>query len=118
MERQFGIQAVNLTREPTAQTVLPGKRGRAIKIDLPRRLMEMPGILFSVPVLKTHAFTVVTLGLKNLWGCIPSPHCLLYHACLPEVLSGVLMRWGPGWSLTDGAWVWTDSGRFTATCFH
>jgi uncharacterized protein (DUF362 family) len=117
LERQFGVIAVNLSREPTVRTTLPGRRGDGISIELPRRLMREPGILFSVPVLKTHAFTTVTLGLKNLWGCIPSSKRLLYHARLPEVLSGMLALWGPGWSLIDGTWAMDGFGPIHGDVF-
>jgi uncharacterized protein (DUF362 family) len=118
MERQFGIPAINLTAEATVRTTLPGRHGRPIHIELPRRLMDEPGILFSVPVLKAHAFTTVTLGLKNLWGCIPSPRRLLYHARLPEVLSGILGLWGPGWSLIDGTWAMDGFGPIYGDVFR
>jgi uncharacterized protein (DUF362 family) len=117
LERRFGVVAVNLTRDATVRMNLPGRRGRQIPIELPRRLMDEPGILFSVPVLKTHAFTTVTLGLKNLWGCIPNPHRLLYHAVLPEVLSSMLSLWGPGWSLIDGTWAMDGFGPLHGDVF-
>ncbi len=110
LEQEFGVAAVNLSREPTVRSMLSGRRGDEISVELPRRLLEEPGILFSVPVLKTHAFTTVTLGLKNLWGCIPSSKRLLHHARLAEVLSGMLALWGPGWSLIDGTWAMDGFG--------
>jgi len=118
LEGQFGVRAINLTREPTVCTRLPGGSRASIPIELPRRLIEEPGVLFSVPVLKTHAFTTVTLGLKNLWGCIPSPQRLLYHARLPEVLSGMLGLWGPGWSLIDGTWAMDGFGPIHGDVFR
>ncbi len=117
LEQQFGVPAVNLSREPSVRTLLPGRREDEIPVELPRRLMEKPGILFSVPVLKTHAFTTVTLGLKNLWGCIPSSKRLLHHARLPEVLSGMLALWGPGWSLIDGTWAMDGFGPIHGDVF-
>jgi uncharacterized protein (DUF362 family) len=117
LERRFGVVAVNLTREATVRTNLLGRRRRQISIELPRRLMNEPGILFSVPVLKTHAFTMITLGLKNLWGCIPSPQRLLYHSVLPDVLSGLLSLWGPGWSLIDGSWAMDGFGPIHGNVF-
>ncbi len=117
LEQRFGVPAVNLSRERTVRTALPGGSGGRIEIDLPSRLMEEPGILFSVPVLKTHAFTTVTLGLKNLWGCIPSSKRLLHHAKLSEVLSGMLALWGPGWSLIDGTWAMDGFGPIRGEVF-
>lgn len=76
--KRHGAQLVNLTKKPTCQlhdTVV----GREIEIEASRFLMEDVDVFVTLPVLKTHVVTRVTLGMKNQWGCIPSPMRLLYH---------------------------------------
>jgi uncharacterized protein (DUF362 family) len=60
--------------------------GRRIEVTLPVPLLGMDESL-SVPVLKVHVMTKVTLSLKNLWGCHPSTLRLLDHKFLSERLT-------------------------------
>lgn len=46
-----------------------GERKR-VKVQLPKLLLEEIDCLISVPVLKVHVMTTVTLSTKNLWGCL------------------------------------------------
>ena len=60
--------------------------GRRISVRLPRFLVEEVDITLSVPVLKVHAMTTVSLAVKNLWGCYPIDLRLLRHAQLGREL--------------------------------
>lgn len=53
--------------------------GKRVKVELSRLLVEQAEVFITVPVLKTHVVTTVSLGLKNQWGCIPTSMRLLYH---------------------------------------
>ncbi|MFQ5881345.1 MAG: DUF362 domain-containing protein [Candidatus Methylomirabilales bacterium] len=101
--RRYDIRVVNLTHANKVGTPIPGCDGR-IRIDLPRILLDETDVMVTVPVLKTHAHTHVSLGLKNLWGCIPSPNRLLYHYALVDVLVGLAQLFRPRISVLDGIW--------------
>ncbi len=60
--------------------------GRKTEVTLPQPLLGMDESI-SVPVLKVHVMTTVTLSLKNLWGCHPSTLRLLDHKHLSERLT-------------------------------
>lgn len=56
--------------------------GKATRVRLPRLLVEEVEFTISVPVMKVHAMTTVSLSVKNLWGCCPLDLRLLEHAKL------------------------------------
>lgn len=51
------------------------------KVPLPKILFDMD-LIINLAKLKTHTFTVVTLCVKNLYGCIPGKSKSLYHKIL------------------------------------
>jgi uncharacterized protein (DUF362 family) len=53
--------------------------GREVSVHLPRLLVEEMDFTISMPVLKVHAMTTVSLSIKNLWGCYPTSLRLLEH---------------------------------------
>jgi hypothetical protein len=59
------------------------------------------GILVTLPVMKTHDKTTVTLCLKNQWGCIPKMRhmCLL---CLTEAIGDVNFAIRARFAIVDG----------------
>lgn len=59
------------------------------------------GIIVTLPVMKTHNKTTVTLSLKNQWGCIPKMRHM-YHLYLTEALSDVNAALGVKYSVVDG----------------
>jgi uncharacterized protein (DUF362 family)/Pyruvate/2-oxoacid:ferredoxin oxidoreductase delta subunit len=62
------------------QPVLPKERGgrffRQLEID--RTVLEAD-VVINLPKWKTHAQMLLTLGVKNLFGCIPGPKKALWH---------------------------------------
>ena len=64
----FDVPLVDLDKDETVE--LSDERAGLYKtIRLPRTILE--GFLISVPVLKDHSMTLVTLSLKNLIGILP-----------------------------------------------
>jgi len=63
-----------------SRPVLPsgggGKRFKQLEID--RAVLEAD-VIINLPKLKTHSLTLLTLGVKNLFGCIPGPKKPLWH---------------------------------------
>ena len=62
------------------QPVLPKERGgrffRQLEID--RSVLEAD-VVINLPKWKTHAQMLLTLGVKNIFGCIPGPKKALWH---------------------------------------
>ena len=50
--------------------------GKRVEVTIPRPLFGMD-VTVSIPVLKVHVVTKVTLSLKNLWGCHPDTFRLI-----------------------------------------
>ncbi len=61
--------------------------GRPTTVRLPRFLVEDIDFTVSLPVLKVHSMTTVSLSVKNLWGCYPTDLRLLEHAELAHKLA-------------------------------
>jgi uncharacterized protein (DUF362 family)/ferredoxin-like protein FixX len=57
----------------------PGKKGRTFKhIEIDQAIYEAD-VIINLPKWKTHAQMLLTLGVKNLFGCIPGPRKALWH---------------------------------------
>ena len=84
--RQTGVELVNLSTLPR-EIVESEVLGKKVRVELPRMLLEEIDCLISVPVLKVHAMTTVSLGIKNLWGCVPDTMRCLHHQNLPYMLA-------------------------------
>jgi uncharacterized protein (DUF362 family) len=61
--------------------------GKEVSVRLARLLVEEVDFTISVPVLKVHAMTTVSLSMKNLWGCYPTDLRLLEHKELDRKLA-------------------------------
>jgi ferredoxin len=50
-------------------------------------------LILNIPKLKTHELTLITCGIKNMFGCVPGLHKVNYHldAPSPEEFSGALV---------------------------
>ncbi len=77
---------VNLS-EMESRTYTRRVAGRETTVILPRFLVEEIDLTISVPVLKVHVMTTVSLSVKNLWGCCPLDLRLLLHAQLDRKLN-------------------------------
>src|SRR3989442_7733269 len=84
--KRTGAQSVDLSTLPLRDYgEVVG--GRKITLRLPRFLVEEVDVNISLPVLKVHAMTTVSLSIKNLWGCYPTDLRLLEHKELDRKLA-------------------------------
>lgn len=83
--KKTGTELVNLSRIERTK-VTDTINGRRTEVTLPRFLLSIDESI-SIPVLKVHVMTTVTLSLKNLWGCHPNTLRLLDHKYLSERLA-------------------------------
>lgn len=83
--RRTGAQPLNLsTQEANEYIDLVARQKTSVR--LPRLLVEEIDFTVSIPVLKVHAMTTVSLSIKNLWGCYPTDLRLLEHRELDRKL--------------------------------
>ena len=84
--RRTGAQPLDLSKEESEEYwgVVGGKR---VAVRLARLLVDEVDFTISLPVLKVHAMTTVSLSMKNLWGCYPTDLRLLEHKELDRKLT-------------------------------
>ncbi len=56
----------------------------------------------TAPLFKNHIFTVVSLGMKNLWGCLPDAYRMYYHHTLDAGIVALCKELRPDFSIFDG----------------
>jgi len=107
--KRYNVPFVNLTHKP-AVMIEDVVAGRPLKIEASRFLLEEIDVFITLPVLKTHVVTTVTLGLKNQWGCIPTPMRLLYHYFLDWGIVALNRAYAPQISILDGTYAMDRRG--------
>ncbi len=96
--RRTGVEWVNMEHSPTVTVAMPGNVVLK-EVQVPRILRDT--VLISVPVMKTHAKTVITGALKNQWGCLHKMRHE-YHLVLDDALSDLNLVVRPALSVMDG----------------
>jgi len=85
--RRLGVDLVELSEWEPEQVPVQLKRGREVRVPVPKRLLDDFHGLISLPVPKVHCITGVSLGLKNLWGCIADTFRIRFHPFFDEILT-------------------------------
>lgn len=86
--RKYGVKVIDFKKEPQVTKEVPGgKEVRTIKVA--QSVFEYD-YLINVPVLKVHGEATVTIGMKNLKGCIHDQekhrfHRLNLHQCIVDL---------------------------------
>lgn len=111
---ELGVELVNLSRLPS-QDVEENIQGIKVKVQLPRLLLEEVDCFVSLPVLKVHAMTHVTLSMKNLWGCHPDTMRGLHHSNLSHKLTLITKKLKPKLVLIDGIYALDNHGPMYGT---
>ncbi|WP_458011146.1 DUF362 domain-containing protein [Candidatus Solincola sp.] len=74
---RYGFPLIDLDTAEKVEIRIPG--GVAVKEEVVARPVLECDALINVPVMKTHLQTVVSLGLKNLKGVVPTRDKLIIH---------------------------------------
>jgi len=100
--KELGVRFIDLGKEKQRSlTLTPNKI--LDKVDVPADLYE-GATLVNVPVLKSHGLTTVTLGLKNLYGLIPTPSVRnRLHDAVSSVLSDLAGLFSSIFTVIDGS---------------
>ena len=112
--RETGAELVNLSTIP-AETVEGMVQGKTVKVQLPSLLLHDVDCFVSVPVLKVHVMTTVTLSMKNLWGCYPDTMRCLHHKDLSRKLPLITKSVNPQIVLIDGTYALDGHGPMYGT---
>ena len=102
LEKRYGVKCVNILTRPFTKIDL----GDGMKLSFSSDVLESDAVI-DLPVLKTHAQTTVSLGIKNLKGTISIPSRKRCHNADPSM---PLHRWvarladpmPPVFTLVDG----------------
>ena len=105
----LGVQLVNLSTLPS-RFVQAKILGKNVKVELPNLLLDEIDCFISVPVLKIHVMTTVTLSLKNSWGCVPNTMRALYHQNLSRKLTLIAQSLKPRIIIIDGTYALNKHG--------
>jgi len=109
-----GGQLCDLDSEPEVWVPVEGHVFKEIR--LPRPLVEAD-LLVNLPKLKTHFLTGVTVGIKNLFGCVRYEDRKKYHReiDLAPVLVDLLRALRPGLTVVDGVQAMEGFGPHAGT---
>jgi uncharacterized protein (DUF362 family) len=107
--RRHGAQLINLSKKPS-RMITDTVAGRHIEIEASQFLIDEVDVFITLPVLKTHVVTRVTLGMKNQWGCIPSNMRLLFHYILDWGIVALNRAYNPQITILDGTYAMDRRG--------
>ena len=85
---EYGIKVVDLCSAAVTRRSF-GRKAAARSVPVPDILQETDAFV-TMPLVKVHAMTTVSLALKNLWGLVPDKKRLLYHSALEDILAGLV----------------------------
>ena len=107
--KETGAELVNLSTLPSRymEDTIQGKR---VKVQVPELLVDEIDCFISVPVLKVHVMTTITLSMKNLWGCYPDTMRCLHHKYLSRKLPLLTKIINPKIILIDGTYALNGHG--------
>ena len=109
ISEETGVELVNLSNLPS-EKIESKVAGKKIKVNLPRILLEETDCFISVPALKVHVITTVSLSLKNSWGCIPDTMRCLQHQNLDYKLALIAQILKPKIVVIDGTYALNKHG--------
>jgi uncharacterized protein (DUF362 family) len=107
--KEIGAELVNLSTLPS-EIIEHRILGKTIKVQLPKLLLEEIDCFITVPVLKVHVMTTVSLSLKNSWGCVPDAMRGMHHQNLSHKLALIANLIKPKIIVMDGTYALNKHG--------
>jgi uncharacterized protein (DUF362 family) len=110
LARRLGLRVVNLSLlEPETLVVKSGSRQLAVPV--PRLLLREIDAFISLPVPKMHLNSLVSMSIKNQWGCIQEPaERLRLHPFFAAVMFELNQRLPHAYAVMDGRYGLNRSG--------
>ncbi len=111
LKNRYGVKTLNIFERPFRKVDF----GEGVTLNFNEDVLE-GDFLVNLPVLKTHAQTIVSLGIKNLKGLIDIPSRKKCHSPDPQkdlhfMISHLANRIPPSFTLIDGIYT-TERGPF------
>jgi len=102
LKQRYGVKAINIFERPFEKVDL----GDGIVLKFNSDILHSDFVV-NIPVLKTHAQTIVSLGIKNLKGTIDIPSRKKCHAADPDkdlhyMIAHLPNQLPPSFTLLDG----------------
>ena len=107
--KEVGAELVDMSNLPS-KFVEAEILSKKVRVQLPKMLLEDVDCFISVPVLKVHVMTGVSLGLKNLWGCYPDTMRCFHHQNLDRKLALMAKLLNPKITVIDGLYALNGHG--------
>jgi len=102
--KEMGVELVNLSKLPSKH-ISSKIQSKKVTVELPILLLQKVDCLISVPVMKVHVMTKVSLAIKNLWGCYPDTMRCLHHKNLDHKLVQIAKILDPKIVVLDGTYM-------------
>ena len=106
---RLDVPWINLSRGGRVIRYMPSNKIMK-EVSVPAILSE--GVTVTLPVMKTHGKSTVTLSLKNQWGCLPKMRHM-YHLDLTEAIADVNAAVGVKFAVVDGTIAMEGNGPKT-----
>jgi len=98
LARRFGARVVNLSRGPYVDVDVP--QPNSIRVLRVAALLR-ESLIVSVPVLKTHPWTGITISMKNMYGAVYEPEKARFHNGLDKNIVDINKVIGAHLSIVD-----------------
>ncbi len=110
LAKEFGARVVNISF--TEPELVPLRAGwRTLTIPMPKLLVQEVDAFITLPVPKIHMNTLISMSIKNQWGCIQNPsERLKLHPYFAEAIYEVCRRLPRAYSIIDGRFGLNRSG--------
>jgi uncharacterized protein (DUF362 family) len=110
LARETGARITNLSfTEPEWLEIRVGLR--RLRVPVPKLLLHEIGAFITLPVPKVHLNTLVSMSIKNQWGCIQEPsERLKLHPFFAEVMYEFNSRLPKAHAIIDGRFGLNRSG--------
>jgi uncharacterized protein (DUF362 family) len=106
--RKAGGRTINLSKDPAVKVEDP-KVLQLRNVSLPKTLFEVDSVV-SVPVMKTHEFTLYGGAVKNLFGCVPNNRRIFLHPHIDMVFQDLITVLKPKFALMDATTAMEGNG--------
>ena len=111
LKKRYGVRTLNIFERPFKKIDL----GAGVMLNFNEDILQSDFVV-NLPVLKTHAQTVVSLGIKNLKGLIDVPSRKKCHSPHPKkdlnyMVARLANKLPPSFTLLDGIYT-TERGPF------
>ena len=107
---QNGAEVANLSYGDMVKIDVPN--GYVLKSFLVNRAVAEADAIISMPVMKTHMCTAVTLGMKVMFGILPERKKSRYHPKLDHIIVDVVSALTPRLTIIDGTVGMEGEGPF------